>query len=133
MALQETLDDTEEVVGEASDGTRLVYGDDGTGAVLEQYDDPDYGTVYERTEHDREKDALLHFRLWVRVNGFHRPESPSRSVPVEIATAGKPEIAAWLYLRGATGHTGTRAGVAEYMDVTEHTVSRYLSRVRNDE
>ncbi|RLM62507.1 hypothetical protein DVK07_18765 [Halorubrum sp. Atlit-26R] len=128
---QETISDAETVVQTLSDGTRLVESDDGSGSVIEQYDDPDYGTVHERAEYDRFRDAKLHFGLWLHVGGFDRPERGSlQFVPTNIATSGKAPIAAWLYLQGGYGSPGSRQQVADRLGVSEHTVSKYLSSVR---
>ena len=128
---QETISDAETVVQTLSDGTRLVESDDGSGSVIEQYDDPDFGTVHERAEYDRFRDAKLHFGLYRLVGGFDRPERGSlQFVPTNIAVAGKPAVAAWLYLKGGYGHTGSRSFVAGDLGVSEHTVSKYLTQIR---
>ena len=128
---QETISHAETVVQTLSDGTRLVESDDGSGSVIEQYDDPDFGTVHERAEYDRFRDAKLHFGLYRLVGGFDRPERGSlQFVPTNIATSGKAPIAAWLYLQGGYGSPGSRQQVADRLGVSEHTVSKYLSSVR---
>ena len=128
---QETISDAETVVQTLPDGTSLVETDDGSGSVIEEYDDPDFGTVHERAEYDRFRDAKLHFGLWRLVGGFDRPERGSlQFVPTNVATDGKPAIAAWLYLQGGYGSPGSRRQVADRLGVSEHTVSKYLTSVR---
>lgn len=132
---QDTLDASEEVVAELSDGTRLVRFEDSGGAVLEAWDDPDTDAEidYHRTDYDRYKNALLHFALWFRTDGFKRPERSSYEfVPTEVVAEGKDCVAAWIFLNGGSGFPGSRRVVADKLGITENTVSRYLSRVRSD-
>jgi len=120
-----------DTLASASDGTELVETESGF-AVREYYDDPDHddGVFFDTDE--RRKDAVLHFALWLKVDRFSRPErSFARFIPTTIATAGKPAMAAWLYLNGGTT-AGSRSVVADTLDVSEHTVSRYLSSVRDE-
>lgn len=135
MALQDTLEDGEKVVGELSDGTRLFELEEGRGAVLEEYgepDDPD-GVQFYRVEYDRMKDAILHYALWLRVGGFDRPEKGGlKFVPTTIVAEGREAVAAWLFLSGCHGFPVARSVVAEKLNISESTVSRYLSRVRSD-
>jgi len=126
-----TIRDSETVTDEATDGTRLVRYDDGGGAVLERYDDPDFGEVDSRVEYDHYRDARLHMALWVSADRLDRPDRSALAfVPTQIVALGKPYVAAWLYLNGGNGHPGARSVVAERLGVSEHTVSRYLSDVR---
>ena len=121
-----------DTLAEASDGTELVETESGFG-VREYYDDPDHDNgVFFDTEYDRRKDAVLHFALWLKVDRFSRPErSFTRFIPTKIAADGKPAMAAWLYLNGGT-NAGNRSVVADTLDISEHTVSRYLSSVRDE-
>ena len=128
---QETISAGETVRRTLSDGTRLVEADDGSCSVIEEYDDPDFGTVHERAEYDQYRDARLHFGLWALVGGFDRPERGAlQMVPTNIAVAGKPAVAAWLYLKGGYGYVGSRRHVADELGVSEHTVSKYLTQIR---
>lgn len=121
-----------DTLAEASDGTELVKTESGF-AVREYYDDPDHDDgVFFDAEYDHRKDAVLHFSLWLKVDRFSRPDrSFSRFIPTKIAADGKPAMAAWLFLRGGTT-AGNRSVVAETLGVSEHTVSRYLSQIRDE-
>ena len=121
-----------DTLAEASDGTELVETKDGYG-VRECYNDPDHdGPAYFETEYEQKKNAVLHFALWLKVDRFSRPErSFTRFIPTNIAADGKPAMAAWLYLNGGT-NAGNRSAVADALDISEHTVSRYLSSVRDE-
>lgn len=121
------------LMGVASDGTELVETEAGY-AVREWHEDPDADG--ERAamdyEYDRGSDATLHYALWVMCDGWRRPERSHNSViPITVATEGKPAIAAWIYLQGGVGSPGTRALAADRLNVSEHTISRYLTRVRD--
>jgi hypothetical protein len=132
---QDTIATDETTVVELTDGTRLVARDDGGGAVLEAWDDPDTENEidYARWDYDSFRDARLHAGLWILSNGFDRPDRSSiHFVPTAVVAAGTPAVAAWLYLHGAYGTTGSRALVADQLDVSEHTVSSYLTRVRSE-
>lgn len=123
-----------ETISTASDGTELVRTESGGYAVREYYEDPDTedGHRYFETEYDRRSDAMVHFALWVRMNRFKRPDKGyNKFVPVDIATEGKPAIAAWIYTQGGLG-AGSRGEVAKKLDVTKHTVSRYLTEIRDE-
>jgi hypothetical protein len=121
-----------DTLASASDGTELVETEDGY-AVRECYNDPDHdGPAYFETEYEQKKNAVLHFALWLKVDRFSRPDrSFTRFIPTKIATAGKPAMAAWLFLNGGTA-AGSRSVVADTLDVSEHTVSRYLSQIRDE-
>lgn len=126
-----TLDEGEDVVVEATDGTRLVRRADGGGTVLERYDDPDFGEIDERVDWDEYADAELHMALWVAADRFDRPErSSTRFVPTDLVALGTPYVSAWLYLNGCYGTPGSRQAVADRLDVTQGTVNRHLSQVR---
>lgn len=132
---QQTLDESETVTAEFSDGTRLVDTGDGGGAVIEQFGSEDAadGIEHWRVDYDQWKDARLHAALWLRVDGFARPERGSLSfVPTNVVADGKAAVAAWLYLSGGNGHPVAREVVSDRLGVTDHTVSRYLSRVRDE-
>ncbi|GAB6879179.1 hypothetical protein JCM17823_14530 [Halorubrum gandharaense] len=127
----EALAENETLEASAPDGSRLVKCDDGSGVVLERYEDPDRGTIDKRREYDLYRNAKLHFGLYLLTDGFERPnKSMNRFVPVSVAAEGKPAIAAWLFLQGGYGHVGNRQEPAEALGVSEHTVSRYLTRIR---
>ena len=133
MANQQTLNPEETVVEELSDGTRLLELPDGAGAVVEKYGAPDAadGVEYWRVEYQDYRDARLHAGLWLRVDGFDRPDrSSDKFVPLDVATEGRETLAAWLMTSGGSGIKGSREVVADRLDVTVDTVSRYLSKVR---
>ena len=117
---QETLDESNEVVAELTDGTRLLKTEDGKGIVA-----PDglAATIYESWE-----DARLAFGLWMRTGGYTTGEAPLQHIPIEVASEGQGAIAAYL-LVGA-GIKRSRSYVARHLDVTEQTVSNYANRVR---
>jgi hypothetical protein len=131
---QETLDETETVVGTLSDGTRLIKCEDGSGSVIEEYEDADFGTVHERSDYDAFRDAILHFAIILANDGV--PPRPERGgyamVPTSIVALGKPYVAAWIYTNGCAGLTGSRQVVADKLNISEQTVSNYLNRVRCD-
>lgn len=126
-----TLDEDEEVVVEATDGTRLVRRADGGGAVLERFDDPDFGEVDERVDWDNYADAELHMALCLATGVLDRPErSATRFVPTEIVALGTPYVSAWLYLNGCYGKTISRRMVADYLGGTQEMVDQHLAEVR---
>jgi hypothetical protein len=146
---QQTLARDENVVAEATDGTRLiVYGenlprkrdpetgesvldvslselDQKQGAIEFVFDDPDAGEVRNTTEYQF-VNARLAFGLWLQCGPFIQPEGSA--VPREIATDGQDAITAWIYL--GNGFPLKRSAVAEICDVSEQTVSDRLSRIR---
>lgn len=74
------------------------------------------------------RNVTVAFGLWEQCGPFQVPESASNAVPVEVATHSKAAIAAWLKI--GTGYSLARSVVADKMDVSEQTVSNYLSEIR---
>jgi hypothetical protein len=120
---QETLDESTEVVAELTDGTRLLRMEDGKGAVKPGGMEDGDMSIFEDWD-----DARLVFGLWIRTGGYITGESPTRHIPIEVATEGQEAIAAYL-LAGA-GIKNSRGYVAKKLDVSEQTVSNYANRVR---
>jgi hypothetical protein len=57
---------------------------------------------------------------------YARTKPVTHGVPTAVAVDGKPAVAAWLTAR----HGASREQLANQMDVTEASVSEYLSRFR---
>lgn len=76
----------------------------------------------------KEKDARLFFGMWLRTGGFTTGESPTKNVPLAVASEGKDVLAAYLLV--GTGARYSRGFVAEKLDVSKQTVSNYANRVR---
>lgn len=75
-------------------------------------------------KYDALRDARLAFGLWQACGPFDEPEGGA--IPVEVATAGRPYIAAYM----RTTMERSRESIAKQMDVNADTVSDYWSRVR---
>lgn len=133
---QQTLAEGERVIGEAmKDGAvvlQLIETEDGADVADIWPDAPTEEEKVYRTHYDNEKDALLHFRLWVAADGWHTPESGT-AVPMDVAVLGKPALAAWMRTNGCRGRSVPRETIARRLGVSEHTVSGYLTKVRNGE
>lgn len=121
---QDTLDESETVVAELTDGMKLIK-------------TPDEGIVRMPEDHGRQdrvydcwKDATLFFGLWATTGGWTDPypTSGTSMVPVEVVAAGKDAAAAYLLV--GTGTTSTRGAVARMLNISEQTVSNYANRVR---
>lgn len=121
---QETLADNETVVGELSDGMRLIRTPE-KGIIR-----PPSDSGRQERHYDQWKDAALFFGLWLETNGWtdHYPTSGSDQIPVEIVAEGKDAVAA--YIRCGTGVINTRESVSRMLNVSEQTVSNYWNRIR---
>lgn len=119
---QDSLEAGETAVAEATDGTRLLRTEDG-GGVVRPGPESQFARVY-----DSWHDARLMFGLWLRTGAYSAPESPSRTIPVEVAREGQAAIAAYLLV--GTGVRNSRGYVASTLGVSEQTVSNYASRIR---
>lgn len=123
---QQTLSDNEEVVGELSDGMKLIRTDDGSGIVR-----PPTELGRMERKYDRFSDAALLFGLWLETDGFDEAGAPTtgaRQIPIDVVRAGKDAVAA--YIRVGTGTVNNREYAARALDVTEQTISNYCNRVR---
>lgn len=110
------------VVAKAPDDTRLLEMSDGEWLVQLP---ESYGYAHGFA---KEKDARLFFGMWVATGGFTTGESPTKNVPLAVASEGKDVLAAYLLV--GTGVRNSRAWVAQKLGVSEQTVSNYANRVR---
>lgn len=101
-------------------------------------DDREWGTVHRWRAGDGEtyyfsgfdkeecvRRALVFDALYDRVEC---EVSPAGTIPIEVATAGRPYIAAFLY----SVHQESVDDIAERFEVSEATVRQYFSDIRHD-
>jgi hypothetical protein len=121
---QDTLGEDEQVIAELTDGMKLIKTPDG-GIVRPAKDSGMMEQEFESWDN-----ATLFFGLWIETGGWSDayPTSGDRQIPIEVVSAGKDAVAA--YIRVGTGAVGTAGRAASLLDVTEQTVYNYCNRVR---
>lgn len=117
-APQDVLPESESVLVELEDGTRLVEIDGSKYRVSTPFGDGD--------ELEDERRARLWIALYSVVDGFERPPNMSTAIPLDVVLAGKPAVSTYLY--AVRGHESE--DVAELLDVKRGTVWDYLSEIR---
>ncbi|MHC3382211.1 hypothetical protein [Haloarcula sp. H-GB5] len=94
--------------------------------IISRYwvDTPQHHYVFSNSWTGAKRQALCWAAI-MQKTGLRTMESDSNVVPIEVATLGKPYIAAYLY----AVHEFEIDEIAEKLDLTEQSVSQYLTDV----
>ena len=133
------LFDTTSVAATADDGVQLeletIGGSipencsmDDLAGVVTFPDDLDV-EVPEQVRYESFRAARLLYGLWVEFGPFQIDEAGVETVPLSIARAGKPAIAAWVSIAG--GVERSRSEVQEILELeNRRTLSNYIPQYR---